>query len=70
MRLYRDIKKELIKNNEIDDDIQNKHKSSINGLEYISNVRHNIVESKSNIQNDEEKCTLVTHDVKYIKCKK
>lgn len=70
MQLYRDIKKDLIQNNEIEDDIQNKQKSSINGLEYIMSVRHNMIDSKSNIQNDQDKCTLATHDVKYIKCKK
>lgn len=69
MQLYKDIKKDLIEKNEIEEDIQTKSKTSINGLEYISNVRHS-VQVKIDIPHQESNNVDTSHTVKYIKCKR
>ncbi len=45
IQLYKDIKKDLIAKNEIEDD-KREHRQSMDGLQYILGVRHNIRDEK------------------------
>lgn len=66
--IYKDIKKELISKHEIEVDVSmSKKNTSVDGLEYISNIRHYIDESNDHI---EVPPSNEDAEIKMVKCKR
>lgn len=67
--LYKDIKKRLIQAGDIQDEQMARQKTNINGLEYISNIRHMVQEKAEPGATNDQNGPIVA-PVKYIKYKK